>query len=267
MTQLTYYPPRDDPTPEPETPVIDCRDGLRWGYVVADLDRIARMALSRQVGLHTFEPAERYEIAWSAIALELYAAAERPTVGDLISAGWNAIAKTNADQARHHGRDRIRYKGTTRSSFRKYWGDAASLHTSSPEGGIVERLALEQIWPMLTAGQQEALAALAVHGSVAAAAQALGKTSTAVHVIARAGRLRFKQWWHEGETPSRPWGRDRRRAEPATHCPAGHERTSETSYVKHTMRGGKPKQQIICRICREERRAAGNVRKAMAVTA
>jgi hypothetical protein len=262
MAQLTYYvaPWDREDDPDSEAPEIDRGDGVRWGYVAADLDRFARMALSRQIGVHTFDPAERYEIAWSGIAVELYSATERPTPGDLIYAGWNAISAANADEARHHGRDLVRHKGTTRSSFWLYW-DHAKRHTGSPENGIVERLALNQIWPELTAGQQEALTALAVHGSVVAAAQALGKTTAAVHQVAHTGRARFKELWHEGEVPSRPWGRDRRRSEPATHCPSGHERTAETAYVKHTVRDGKPKQQIICRICREERRAIDKARK------
>ncbi|GAA3078072.1 hypothetical protein [Streptosporangium carneum] len=256
--QLTYYvAPWDADDAEQPPEEVQARDGLRWGYVAADLDRFTRMALSRQIGLLAFAPAERYEIVWSAVALALYEADRQPAPADLITAGWQAITVAIQTEARHHGRDLIRHKGTTRRSYVMYWDAAAPRHISSPENGIVERLAVDQIWPMLTAGQQEALAALAVHGSVAAAAQALGKSTAAVHVIARAGRLRFKQWWHEGETPSLPWGRDRRRSEPATHCPAGHERTSETSYIKHTMWRGKPKRQIVCRICREERRAGG----------
>ncbi|MFE3452431.1 hypothetical protein ACFXJ8_26255 [Nonomuraea sp. NPDC059194] len=257
MAQLTYYvAPWDREESRPEALAVEARDGLRWGYVAADIDRFARMACSRNVGNFAFHPAERYEIAWSAIAMELYTATERPASGDLIYAGWNAISAANADGARHHGRDQIRHKGTTRSSFWLYWDDA-KRYTSSPENNIVERIALDQIWPLLTDSQQEALTALAVHGSMAAAAHALGKSTGALHQVAHKGRARFKQWWHEGEIPSKPWGRDKRRTEPATHCPSGHERTPETSYVRHTMRGGKPKQEIICRICREERRAKG----------
>lgn len=255
MAQLTYYvAPRDSEDVEPETPVAQARDGLRWGYVATDLDRFARMACSRNVGNFAFHPAERYEIAWSAIAMELYAAPGRRSAADLIEIGWQAVSTAVADENRHHGRDSIRYKGTIRSAFQKFWDDATRC-ASSPEGPVVDRMAVHQIWPLLTEGQQEALLAFAVHGSIADAATALGKSKAAVHKLAADGRNRFKQWWHQGEIPSKPWGRDRRRSQPATHCPSGHERTPETSYVKHTMRDGKPKQQIICRICREARRA------------
>lgn len=253
MTQLTYYVApwdRDDAQPVEEQRV-DPRDGLRWGYVAADLDRFARMAMSRQIGTYALDPVDRYEAAWSAIALALYEADEQPSPGALIYVGWNAISAANADEARHHGRDLIRHKGTTRSAFWLYWD---KRYARSPENGIVERLALDQIWPQLTPGQQEALTALAVHGSMAEAARALGKSPSSLHQLAHKGRERFKALWHEGETPSRPWGRDRRRTEPATHCPSGHERTPETSYVKHYMRDGKPKRDIICRLCREEKR-------------
>lgn len=260
MAQLTYYvAPWDVEELAPEPDLVEARDGLRWGYVAADLDRFSRMACSRNVGNFAFHPAERYEIAWSALAMELYTATERPSPSDLINAGWQAVSTAMADENRHRGRDRIRHKGTIRSSFLRYWDDAIR-HTGSPEAPIVERLAVHQIWPLLTDGQQEALLAFAVHGSIADAASALGKSTAAVHKLADQGRKRFKQWWHEGEAPSRPWMRDRRSSEPATHCPSGHERTPETSYVKHTMRDGKPKQQIICRKCREIRRPKNETR-------
>ncbi|WP_062434926.1 hypothetical protein [Herbidospora daliensis] len=263
MTQLTYFATDAEPNGIEQQETAEARDGLRWGYLASDLDRLARMAVSRGIGEYALSRADRYEIAWSAIATELYACIDRPTPTHLIFVGWNAISQASADEARHHGRDRIRHKGTTRTSFWLYW-DEVQRYAGSPENGIVERFAVDQIWPALTAGQQEALTALATFGSIDTAAQALGRSRAALHQLAHKGRGRFKELWHEGETPSPAWGRDRRRKDPSPTCPAGHERTDETSYVKHTMRGGKPKQQIICRICREARRAPAGTKAGMA---
>ena len=80
---------------------------------------------------------------------------------------------------------------------------------------MVERLAVGQIWPLLTPGQREALETLAATGDYQAAADALGLS---YHTFCRrlsAGRARFLGLWLEGETARRGW-RDRRRTAPET---------------------------------------------------
>lgn len=185
---------------------------LKHGYTMADLDRATRMALRRNVGWNAFTQSERYEIAWSGIALALYEADEPPTMSDLASAGWYAIGEARVTEMRHHGIDSTHNIGEIRPHFDRYWSWAARP-IASPENAIVEKVALYQIWPLLTPQQKQSLSALAVHGSAKLAAAALGKSFSAFHQSAHLGRHRFMEHWHEGETiPARNY-RDRRRAD------------------------------------------------------
>lgn len=183
---------------------------VKHGLTMADLDRAARMALGRNVGVNAFSWAERYDMAWSAAALALCEATEPPTVSDLASAGWQAVADARQTEMRHHGIDSTRRIGEGRPMFERYWSWMAAPARSF-EDGVVERLALRQVWPLLTGTQRAALVALAVHGSVPLAAQATGVGASALHRAAWLGRERFMRYWHEGETPPVRRGRDRRR--------------------------------------------------------
>jgi hypothetical protein len=76
---------------------------------------------------------------------------------------------------------------------------------------VVDHLALAQIWPQLSDLHREALTALATHGQYDLAAASLGVTYQVLILRIRRARAAFKQLWHEGETPSRQWGRDERK--------------------------------------------------------
>lgn len=205
MTLRTYYP---DPEPTfAPPPGPDRCDGLRWGLTLLDLHRATRMALARNVGVNAFSRTERYDIAWTAAATALYEADEPVTLSDLASAGWQAIAEARITEMRHHGIDHTRRIGEGRPRFAAYW------HTTGGEPvseRVCEEIALAQIWPRLTPGQREALAALAAFGTATAAAAALGKHHNTFHKIARNGRVRFKTLWFEGEEVPPAWGRDTR---------------------------------------------------------
>jgi hypothetical protein len=201
MTRRTYYAPPAEPAPAEEP-----RDGVLWGYTMRDLERATRMALARNVGVSAFARAERYDIAWSAIALTVCEATEKPTLSDLASAGWYAIAEARSTEMRHHGVDSTRRIGETRRSFATYWRPTVA---TSHEERVVERVALGQVWPRLTDAQRDHLTALAVHGTATAAAAAMGRGHSAFHKTARAGRNEAKRLWWGDETPV-TWGRDRR---------------------------------------------------------
>jgi hypothetical protein len=214
VTQLYYYDLGDEPwtwwdrpRPEPGGPGIE----VRHGYTMADMDRAVRMALARNVGVNAFTRTERYEIAWSAVALALCEADLPPTMSDLASAGWQAVSEARLTEMRHHGKDFNRRVGQQRPSFDRYWY-WHSGPAGSPEPAIVERLALHQIWPLLAQSEQEALTALAVHGTVLLAAAATGVSRPMLHKRIRAGRLSFQQHWFQGETPPPRRTRDRRTA-------------------------------------------------------
>lgn len=210
--QRTYYEPDDEPWEWWQAPEITHTDGIpvRHGFTMGDLNKATRFALQRNVGWNAFTPIDRYEIAWSAVVAHLYEAEEPPTFSDLVTAGWYGISEARLTEMRHHGVDFNRRVGEKRRAFATYAHTITNLSTP-PEERVTERLALEQIWPLLTEGQREALAALATHGTATAAAEALGKDREAFHKLYQRGRNRFQSWWFEGETVPARRGRDRRR--------------------------------------------------------
>lgn len=203
--QLTYYEYGESREREAWEPQADDIHTLRYGYNLADLDRLTRVALSRGWASNT-DRRLRYHIAWSAIAIALYAAAEPPEPADLVRAGWESISGYLKTERRHWG---LKQDGSTRPSFALYW-DEVIRHTASPENGVVERVTLWQIWTRLPAESRNALLALAIYDEYAPAAKALDLRRDTYYAQVRRARLRFLRLWHEGETPSRLWGNDRR---------------------------------------------------------
>ena len=180
---------------------------VRYGWTLASLDKLARSVVA---GNRAWWPAgdrdDLYTAAWHGIVERLCEADEPPLRGELMEAGRRALAEDVKANMRHHG---ARTDGTNNGlKFAMYWTWHGRT-TPSPESSIVERLALEQIWPTLTDGQQQALLALAATGDYQQAGQLTGSHSSLKSQLMK-GRRRFLAAWHEGEKPSRPWGTDRR---------------------------------------------------------
>lgn len=98
--------------------------------------------------------------------------------------------------------------------YLRYWRSSAQP-TRSPENPIVDAFALRQIWPKLTKTQRAVLVALAEHDDYDKAAAELGLTyHTLVSHLPNARRTFLKRW-HQHERPSRPWGNDLRKRDPA----------------------------------------------------
>jgi len=134
----------------------------------------------------------------------------------VIKAAWRAIGQhVSKDQHfrrgySHDDRDRDAPAST---GFVRYWLDSGQP-ASGPEERATEYLALAQIWARLRPGHRELLAAMAEHEDYAKAAAALGKTRHAYATEIGRARRAFRELGHEGETPSRPWGADRRPSKP-----------------------------------------------------
>jgi hypothetical protein len=188
---------------------------LRHGYTMADLHTLARLAVhtARASGGHW---QDRYETAWSAIAEHVYATDDWPERSHLVRVGQLAILAVVDAERQSYGFYRRKTDGAQHGAFsspafRAYWWDLCGASPArSPEGPIVDRTALAQILPMLTHRQRSAIIALAVHDDYLTAADALGMKYTTFRSHVADGRNRFLRWWHEGESPSRPWGTDRR---------------------------------------------------------
>lgn len=215
MVQRTYYPPANkapEPTKEPTSePQADVHT-LRHGYNLADLDRIARAAVAAAYP-RAMDYRDRYDAAWHAIAELLYSIDTRPAPSELKRTGMSAVNRLAQDHGRTWGYDRANPDAGYEAmrGFLRYW-ELDRRSASSPEGRVVDELALWQIWSCLSDTHRAVLLALAAHGDQAAASHALGKTYATVGTHLMNARRAFLALWHEGEQPSRVWGRaDRRR--------------------------------------------------------
>ncbi|MFJ2477085.1 hypothetical protein ACIOWI_29620 [Streptomyces sp. NPDC087659] len=178
------------------------------GYSVRDLDALARAVVMNN---RTWWPAgdrdDLHAAAWHGIVEHLCTADERPARRDLLEAGRQALAADVKATMRHHGARRD--SSNNGAKYAMYW-EWAGRSVPSPEAGIVERLALEQILPALTPGQRAAVEALAMAGDYEEAARLVGTAQAGLKSQLMLGRRRFRELWHEGETPSAHWGCDRR---------------------------------------------------------
>lgn len=211
MVQRTFYAlPHEAPAEVPEwEPAPDDVHTLKHGYNIADVHRLAHVALRRLVG-GRLDYQSRYELAWSGIAECLYTAPDDqpPTPPDLIAAGAYSVSRHVQSEMHHHGRDRNNL-GEEMPRFATYW-IWMSAPAGSPERRVVEQTALWQIWAQLSDTHRQVLGALAVHGDYQAAAEALGRHPGTFNVHVSRARKAFLVLWHEGEEPSRIWGTDRR---------------------------------------------------------
>jgi len=178
------------------------------GFNLRDLDQLARDVVSNSRSW--WAGADRddlYDAAWHGIVEALYTAEQAPTRIALMDAGRRAVDTDVRDTRRHHGARR----GADRTGERHalYWAWHGRT-APSPENGIVERIAAEQILPTLTPRQRAALEALVEAGDYEPAAHLLGVSVRGLRAMLSQGRRRFRALWHEGETPSGHWGCDRR---------------------------------------------------------
>ena len=223
------------------TPHVAHEAQLRHGYTLAHLDEIAVQAVRWQRFHRQIEFTVRLDMAWSAIAEYLYAADEPPAPIDLVRAAWAAVTDEVDRTYRSYGlNSHDRYAGIT-SRFRQYWVGAGQ-QTRSPEESIVERVALSQIWPRLSALHRQLLLAMAVHDDYGRAADALDKTRATFTAQLSQARRAFLTLWHDGEQPSRPWGTDRRASTDSTdrHSPTYVIRVRERSRQAHVAAHGEP---------------------------
>ena len=180
--------------------------GLRFGYTLEDLQRIARRAAANTRAL-AGDFHDRYEEAYSAAAEALYAAEHWPSAQDLFFAAQNILLHYANKNRNFYGRawiDGWGYGGLASAPrFAQYWAGFAST-VPSHESRVVERIAVTQILPALSPRQRQVIDALAVTGGdITAAAQLLGLDYNLVTVHAAKARRAAAALWLEGETPVR----------------------------------------------------------------
>lgn len=197
--------PDAPPSAAPETRAPYC-DELRHGYTLGDLQAITRTALNLTRYYTGGDIDDRADAAQFAAVEYLYTSEEPPAWRDLVHAAWRGVERWIRDDCHTHGvpsRNTQRGRGAM-PSYQAYWYEA--LRSSpSPENGVVDRLALWQIFAQLTPMDQEGLKALAATGDYRAAAAVQGVTYRTATERCRNARARFLALWHEGETPSTVW--------------------------------------------------------------
>lgn len=201
------WQPTAEPYVAPDPAPADHGD-LRYGLDLTDINAAASIAV-RIDGRMAGDPEERFDIAWCGAAEHLYSSPDAVTRRELVHAARNALDQALNGERSTHGVSP--HHGGSRGSaprFAAYWLADTSV---TPEDRAVESLALGQIWPRLSARQRQALAALAAFdGDVTAAAAALGATRVNFHGLITTGRARFRELWHEGESPSKHWAQERK---------------------------------------------------------
>ncbi|MCW2900625.1 MAG: hypothetical protein JWO67_2890 [Streptosporangiaceae bacterium] len=184
-------------------------DGLPHGWLVDDLTVIARHVARTQRGLILDEDEAR-DVAAVALIERLYAA-PAPSRLDLFRAARHALGAANAQEVSHRGLDRNAARsgreGTPRR-FAAYWHGRGAL-VSPFEEGLVEHVAVEQVWRALRPRDQETLATLAAHGDYAAAAAVLDVSINSWRRRLNVARARARELWYAPEPAAPQWGTDR----------------------------------------------------------
>lgn len=183
---------------------------VKWGYNLADLQRLSGMAVAR-CRFRSGDYHEKIDAAWMGIA-EALCVVDRPEPADLLNAGMSAVAEYGAALRHHHGLDST--TGDHGPRFIRYWTPGAATPFDER---LVESMTVWSIWPALTDRQRRAVLALAVHGDYDRAAVAEGLTLTGYMSRLDRARRAFRGHWFDDETPPRRT-MDRRAPRPAMHC-------------------------------------------------
>lgn len=232
-------------TAEPETTATAPVGEVLHGYGLDDLHQLALHVVRSDRWTRGTDTEDRYDAAWHAMVEHLLTVEEAPSRRDLFLAGRAGCDRVARQDMQARGYNTSQYGTGSRPNFERYWlWESAPTH--SPEGGIVDREALWQIWPKLTRRQQEALTALAATGDYRQAAAHLGVTQGTFHVLVSTARRRFLTWWHEGEAPSRIWGTDRRVGSRSAAAPPTSKRRPATRAVtRRAASTGRPVHELV----------------------
>lgn len=208
------------------------------GYTIADVDGMTRTAFKMA---RTVRDAEiSYQIAWSAIALAIVEAEERPASRDLVNAGWQAIYDEVTESRRAAG-----IVGTSGAQVARFW------HTPNFafEDNLIDRLAVIPICLTLTPEQLDVLRALAIHGEHETAAHALSISRSSFQRRLADARAAFYGQWFAPEPIPAVRVPARRTVSDATHCSNDHEWTPENTGQRRRWKGGAYATERVCKAC------------------
>lgn len=180
---------------------------MAHGYTLADITGLARAASSIARGGGILTVADRVDVAGHAMVVALLESADPVGTADLVRIGFRAVTAAVGDEFRHHGVDH--HDGAERPSYAAFWRTAPA---PTFDEVLIERIAVRQIMPMLTTRQKAVVRHVASFDAWPGnreLAEDFGMHPATYNVTLNDARERFRRWWHEGETPSAMWGRDR----------------------------------------------------------
>lgn len=184
-------------------------DPLR-GWTLAELNGVAAAIVSRH--RHWWpagDIAGQHAAAWDGITEHLLTSDEPPSRQAMAAAGLRALSAYVRREISHQGGGSHNGIANAGAKFASYW-EWHSAPAPDPQERVCDRLAVTQILPALTPRQREALLALAAWEDYQLAAAAMGCTTGTFEVHIKRARQAFRALWHEGETPSRQWRKDKR---------------------------------------------------------
>lgn len=199
---------------------------LVWGYTMADIDRIAWVAVrKRAFGQKVLiDEEERYNLAWEAIVDCLYSwpyTSGSPEFHDLFRAGLHAVTRADSGYHRHFG---IATPSSPPVNFTKFWVTICrsdGTHSDFTDK-LCETIALPRALAVLSLDEYEAIVTLAAfNNSATAAAKALGVNYKTFTKRVRKARSAILEVWFEGETPVRS------KPNSGPQCRAGHPRAKD----------------------------------------
>ncbi len=173
---------------------------LVHGYTMADIDRCARVAVSKHTRSASLDREDREASAWHAIVVELYTCEEPPSFYDLLRTAWAALDQDITD-ARHHYGWGADGDGNA-PKFNRYWLPVKYERSDGFSDRICEAVALRDSLGVLTGDQYEAIATLAAYDNAAGdAAAALGLKYHGFMYRVYSAREKIKAVWFGDETP------------------------------------------------------------------
>lgn len=222
--------------------------GVRYGYTLGDLDRLARRVVSAHRGWWgAGDRHDQYETAWSGIAEHLAAATEAPSEFDLTAAGTAAVDQEVKAIQRHHGSDRA---DGVRPRYAAYWYEPPA---EPWEDRLIERIAVRQVLEAASPTERKVVLALAATGDIDGTAVILDTTSGAAKRRLSRARATLRAHWYAPEAappmkrPPSPGRAPQRDA-----CSKGHALTPDNITWMAPKKPGRPRYGR-CRKCESER--------------
>jgi len=207
--------------------------GVPLGAIGAAARHAANACWSRALNME-----ERVAIAHLAIGEWIAAADEEPLHNRMVTVGVKAIDAVALHEVRAVG-------ATSPTRHVTYWLDRSGDDSACDK--LIDSIALQQVLDAMRPADREAVIALCIGGTIAAAGALLGISYGSSQRRLTTARRAALDLWGDGDVI--PMRRDRRvesySATTRTHCQRGHEVTPENTY-----RGG------ACRQCVLDRQAA-----------